>query len=163
MRDLKIYKTASELDREITKSNIIKGVLIGTTILLALIWLIFLVFGVIPFGYGLEGGLDVKPIQGDYHFINGKYYLTGTKDINPLYLLNGDNPLPLLFLFFAPIGYLTTLFLVSTRFGILTPNKVRTINRKALSLGYLKQSNFDYIVEEMNINIGVKERDENVK
>lgn len=173
MKDLKTFnsqeKSLEALDKEIGKSNFIKIVLLSIGIIFTLIWLVFLLAGVI------SGGSRYEIIKQDFKSFEGYNAITniliGTEnyvlyqkievigDWNPLYFAN--NTIMLLFVMFAPLGYILCLFLIAQRFGILKPSTVKQINRKALSIGYLKQDEFDYINHSINRNIGyVKENKE---
>ena len=45
---------------------------------------------------------------------------------------------------------------------MITPQQVKSTNRKALQFGYLRQKEVDLIIDEIDYNIGIKKRPEEV-
>ena len=89
--------------------------------------------------------------------------IAGTKDMNPLCLV-GNPQLTgwYVALLLSPLGYIAVLFIIAYSKNMITPNQVKTTNRKALQFGYLKQREVDMIVDEIDYNIGIKKRPEEV-
>ena len=89
--------------------------------------------------------------------------IAGTKDMNPLCLV-GNRQLTgwYVALLLSPLGYIAVLFIIAYSKNMITPNQVKTTNRKALQFGYLKQREVDMIVNEIDYNIGIKKRPEEV-
>lgn len=87
--------------------------------------------------------------------------IAGKRDMNPLCLV-GDPKLTgwYLVLVLSPLGYLSTLFIIAYMKNMITPQQVKSTNRKALQFGYLKQREVDMIVDEIDYNIGIKQRPE---
>lgn len=82
-------------------------------------------------------------------------------DINPLCLtykstLTGWYMLIVL----APVGYMGCIYIVAYMKNMITPQAVKRINRKALQFGYLKQKDVEYICNEIDYNVGLKQRPE---
>lgn len=104
--------------------------------------------------YEPEGGIG-KIMFAEFREIAGK------KDMNPLCLV-GDPKLTgwYLVLVLSPLGYLSTLFIIAYMKNMITPQKVKRTNRQALQFGYLKQKEVDMIVDEIDYNIGIKQRPE---
>lgn len=87
-----------------------------------------------------------------------------TLDWNPLCLtydrnLTGWYMLVLL----APIGYMSCIYIIAVIKNMITPQNVKQTNRKALQFGYLTQDIVDLVCNEIDYNIGIKERPKNEK
>ena len=85
------------------------------------------------------------------------------RDMNPLCLV-GDPKLTgwYVTLLLSPLGYIALLFVIAYSKNMITPNQVKTTNRKALQFGYLKQKEADLIIDEIDYNIEIKHRPEEV-
>lgn len=89
--------------------------------------------------------------------------IAGKRDMNPLCLV-GNPQLTgwYVVLLLSPLGYLGMLFLVAYMKNMITPQKVKRTVREALPFGYLKQKEVDMVVNEIDYNIGIKKRPEEV-
>ena len=89
--------------------------------------------------------------------------IAGQRDMNPLCLV-GNPQLTgwYVVLLLSPLGYLGMLFLVAYMKNMITPQKVKRTVREALPFGYLKQKEVDMVVNEIDYNIGIKKRPEEV-
>lgn len=87
--------------------------------------------------------------------------IAGKRDMNPLCLV-GDPKLTgwYVALLLSPLGYIGILFIIAYMKNMITPQQVKTTNRKALQFGYLKQREVDMIIDEIDYNIGIKQRPE---
>lgn len=87
--------------------------------------------------------------------------IAGHRDLNPLCLV-GDPQLTgwYVALILSPLGYIGILFIIAYAKNMITPQQVKATNRKALQFGYLKQREVDMIVDEIDYNIGIKQRPE---
>ena len=85
------------------------------------------------------------------------------RDMNPLCLV-GDPQLTgwYVALLLSPVGYIGILFIIAYTKNMITPQQVKSTNRKALQFGYLRQKEVDLIIDEIDYNIGIKKRPEEV-
>ena len=180
-----------KLAKQIKKEHFLKLFLWTTGITLTLIWLAFMIATSISMGDMLvyKGELIQLQIQQkselDKAFIYilqpDKYKLmriyepregimfaefreiAGKKDMNPLCLV-GNPQLTgwYVALLLSPLGYLSTLFIIAYMKNMITPQKVKRTVREALPFGYLKQKEVDMVVDEIDYNIGIKKRPEEV-
>lgn len=180
-----------KLAKQIKKEHFLKLFLWTTGITLTLIWLAFMIATSISMGsmnvYKGEliqlqiqekAGLDkafIYILQPDKYKLMRIYEpregiifaefreIAGTKDMNPLCLV-GNPQLTgwYVALLLSPLGYIAVLFIIAYSKNMITPNQVKTTNRKALQFGYLKQREVDMIVNEIDYNIGIKKRPEEV-
>lgn len=180
-----------KLAKQIKKEHFLKLFLWTTGIALTLIWLAFMIATSISMGDMLvyKGELIQLQIQQkselDKAFIYilqpDKYKLmriyepregiifaefreiAGKKDMNPLCLV-GNPQLTgwYVALLLSPLGYLSTLFIIAYMKNMITPQKVKRTVREALPFGYLKQKEVDMVVDEIDYNIGIKKRPEEV-
>ena len=181
-----------KLAKQIKKEHFLKLFLWTTGITLTLIWLAFMIATSISMGSMnvYKGDLIKLQIQMKselekafmYILQPDKYKLmriyesetgnvifaefreiAGTKDMNPLCLV-GNPQLTgwYVALLLSPLGYIAVLFIIAYSKNMITPNQVKTTNRKALQFGYLKQREVDMIVNEIDYNIGIKKRPEEV-
>lgn len=58
----------------------------------------------------------------------------------------------------APIGYMGMIYIIAYMKNMITPGQVKKVVRKALMFGYLKQKDVEYVCDEIDYNIGIKER-----
>lgn len=181
-----------KLAKQIKKEHFLKLFLWTTGIALTLIWLAFMIATSISMGnvnvYKGEliqlqiqekAGLDkafIYILQPDKYKLMRIYEspsgnvmfaefreIAGKRDMNPLCLV-GNPQLTgwYVALLLSPLGYIAVLFIIAYSKNMITPNQVKTTNRKALQFGYLKQREVDMIVNEIDYNIGIKKRPEEV-
>lgn len=181
-----------KLAKQIKKEHFLKLFLWTTGITLTLIWLAFMIATSISMGDMLvykgelirlqiqeKAGLDkafmyiLQPDKyklmriyehqaGDVFFAEFRE-IAGKRDMNPLCLV-GNPQLTgwYVVLLLSPLGYLGMLFLVAYMKNMITPQKVKRTVREALPFGYLKQKEVDMVVDEIDYNIGIKKRPEEV-
>lgn len=58
----------------------------------------------------------------------------------------------------APIGYMSCIFIIAAIKNMITPDAIKKTNRKALQFGYLTQDIVNLVCNEVDYNIGKKER-----
>lgn len=180
-----------KLAKQIKKEHFLKLFLWTTGITLTLIWLAFMIATSISMGSMnvYKGELIQEQIQMKsglekafmYILQPEKYKLmriyepregiifaefreiAGQRDMNPLCLV-GNPQLTgwYVVLLLSPLGYLGMLFLVAYMKNMITPQKVKRTVREALPFGYLKQKEVDMVVNEIDYNIGIKKRPEEV-
>lgn len=181
-----------KLAKQIKKEHFLKLFLWTTGITLTLIWLAFMIATSISMGDMLvykgeliqlqiqeKAGLDkafMYILQPDKyklmriyeHQLGDVFYaefreIAGKRDMNPLCLV-GNPQLTgwYVVLLLSPLGYLGMLFLVAYMKNMITPQKVKRTVREALPFGYLKQKEVDMVVDEIDYNIGIKKRPEEV-
>ena len=179
-----------KLAKQIKKEHFLKLFLWTTGIALTLIWLAFMIATSISMGdmnvYKGEliqlqiqekAGLDkafIYILQPDKYKLMRIYEsptgnvmfaefreIAGKKDMNPLCLV-GNPQLTgwYVALLLSPLGYLSTLFIIAYMKNMITPQKVKRTVREALPFGYLKQKEVDMVVNEIDYNIGIKQRPE---
>lgn len=179
-----------KLAKQIKKEHFLKLFLWTTGIVLTLIWLAFMIATSISMGDMLvykgelielqiqtKAGLDkafIYILQPDkyklmriYEHQSGNVIfaefreIAGKKDMNPLCLV-GNPQLTgwYVALLLSPLGYLSTLFIIAYMKNMITPQKVKRTVREALPFGYLKQKEVDMVVDEIDYNIGIKQRPE---
>lgn len=178
-----------KLAKQIKKEHFLKLFLWTTGIALTLIWLAFMIatsisMGEIPVYKGELIQLQIQEKAGlekafIYIFQPRKYELLKVyepregiifaefreiarfRDMNPLCLV-GNPQLTgwYVVLLLSPLGYLGMLFLVAYMKNMITPQKVKRTVREALPFGYLKQKEVDMVVNEIDYNIGIKQRPE---
>lgn len=61
----------------------------------------------------------------------------------------------------APIGYMSCIYIIAVIKNTITPGAIKKTIRKALQFGYLKQRDVEYVIDEIDYNIGIKERPQN--
>ena len=61
----------------------------------------------------------------------------------------------------APIGYMSCIYIIAVIKNTITPGAIKKTIRKALQFGYLRQRDVEYIIDEIDYNIGIKERPQN--
>ena len=179
-----------KLAKQIKKEHFLKLFLWTTGIALTLIWLAFMIATSISMGDMLvykgeliqlqiqeKAGLDkafMYILQPDKYKLMRIYEsptgnvmfaefreIAGKKDMNPLCLV-GNPQLTgwYVTLLLSPLGYLSTLFIIAYMKNMITPQKVKRTVREALPFGYLKQKEVDMVVNEIDYNIGIKQRPE---
>lgn len=179
-----------KLAKQIKKEHFLKLFLWTIGITLTLIWLAFMIatsisMGEIPIYKGELIQLQIQEKAGlekafIYIFQPRKYELLKVyeheagdifiaefreiarfRDMNPLCLV-GDPKLTgwYVALLLSPLGYIGILFIIAYMKNMITPQQVKSTNRKALQFGYLKQREVDMIIDEIDYNIGIKQRPE---
>ena len=179
-----------KLAKQIKKEHFLKLFLWTTGIALTLIWLAFMIATSISMGdmnvykgeliqlqIQTKAGLDkafiyilqpdkYKPLRiyespsGNVMFAEFRE-IAGKKDMNPLCLV-GNPQLTgwYVALLLSPLGYLSTIFWIAYSKNMITPQKVKRTVRESLPFGYLKQKEVDMVVDEIDYNIGIKQRPE---
>ena len=181
-----------KLAKQIKKEHFLKLFLWTTGITLTLIWLAFMIATSISMGsmnvykgeliqeqIQMKSGLEkafIYILQPDKYKLMRIYEsetgnvifaefreIAGQRDMNPLCLV-GNPQLTgwYVVLLLSPLGYLGMLFLVAYMKNMITPQKVKRTVREALPFGYLKQKEVDMVVNEIDYNIGIKKRPEEV-
>lgn len=181
-----------KLAKQIKKEHFLKIFLWGSGIILTVIWLTFMVWTSITLGRipVYKGDVFTKQVNNSYDLEQIFIYLAQPnkyelikiyqrenstvvlaefkeiakfRDINPLCLV-GDPTLTgwYVALLLSPLGYIGILFLIAHIKNMITPQKVKKTNRQALQFGYLRQPEVDLIINEIDYNIGIKKRPEEV-
>lgn len=174
-----------KLAKQIKKEHFLKTFLWAAGIFLTLLWISMLIATSISAGsYSILGEEQTVPPQ-DIAILNSvlrgnnvdyviqgltidtttlKFTYTfkeilGYRDWNPL-CLTYDPTLAGWFMcvVLAPVGYMGIIFIVAYMKNMITPQQVKKTVRKALQFGYLKQKDVDYVIDEIDYNIGIKER-----
>ena len=106
----------------------------------------------------IVSNLSINETTGVLESINFKKIIQ-VLDWNPLCLtydknLTGWYMLVLL----APIGYMSCIFIIAAIKNMITPDAIKKTNRKALQFGYLTQDIVNLVCNEVDYNIGKKER-----
>jgi hypothetical protein len=57
-------------------------------------------------------------------------------------------------------GWLILLAYITSQKNLITPQAIKKTIRKALQFNYLDQETVEYVINEIDINIGIKGRDE---
>lgn len=87
-----------------------------------------------------------------------------TLDWNPLCLTYDKNLTGwYMLILLAPIGYMSCIYIIAVIKNMITPQAIKKTNRKALQFGYLTQDVVNLICNEIDYNIGIKERPKNEK
>ena len=106
----------------------------------------------------IVSNITINETNGVLETINFKK-IVQVLDWNPLCLtydknLTGWYMLVLL----APIGYMSCIFIIAAIKNMITPDAIKKTNRKALQFGYLTQDIVNLVCNEVDYNIGKKER-----
>ena len=106
----------------------------------------------------IVSNITINETNGVLETINFKK-IVQVLDWNPLCLtydknLTGWYMLVLL----APIGYMSCIFIIAAIKNMVTPDAIKKTNRKALQFGYLTQDIVNLVCNEVDYNIGKKER-----
>lgn len=164
-----------KLAKQIKKEHLFRITLWIAGISLTLIWLAFLIASSISTGEHRIYG-EAITIENEAHFkqlVDSGYtpflenqkivmrLLKETKDLNPL-CLTYDSSLTgwYLLVVLAPVGYMGCIYIIAVVKNMITPQAIKKTVRKALQFNYLKQKDVDYIVDEIDYNIGIKQRPE---
>lgn len=105
--------------------------------------------------------LTINEATGILETINFKKILQ-VLDWNPLCLTYDKNLIGwYMLVLLAPIGYMSCIFIIAVLKNMITPDAIKKTVRKALQFGYLKQRDVEYVIDEIDYNIGIKERPQN--
>lgn len=169
-----------KLAKQIKKEHLFRITLWIAGISLTVIWLAFLIASSISTGplKILGKTITVKDLeQINNYFKDDKWVITNLTsdsgivatfrhvdkivDLNPL-CLTYDSSLTgwYLLVVLAPVGYMGCIYIIAAVKNMITPQAIKKTVRKALQFNYLKQKDVDYIVDEIDYNIGIKARPE---
>lgn len=111
----------------------------------------------------IVSNLSINEQTGVLESINFKKILQ-VLDWNPLCLTYDSKLIGwYMLVLLAPIGYMSCIYIIAVIKNTITPGAIKKTIRKALQFGYLKQRDVEYIVDEIDYNIGIKERPQNEK
>lgn len=169
-----------KLAKQIKKEHLFRIALWIAGISLTVIWLAFLIASSISSGAHkiLGETITVKDIeQINNYFKDDKWVITDlvnastltatfrhidkVVDLNPL-CLTYDSSLTgwYLLVVLAPVGYMGCIYIIAVVKNMITPQAIKKTVRKALQFNYLKQKDVDYVINEIDYNIGIKTRPE---
>lgn len=163
-----------KLAKQIKKEHFLKTALWSVGIILTLVWFSMLIATSVSSGERLVLGEEITSLTNldptrkiapsivekeDGTFRIGIFYVLERYDWNPL-CLTYDPDLVGWFVcvILAPVGYMGIIFIIAYMKNMITPQQVKKTVRKALQFGYLKQKDVDYVIDEIDYNIGIKER-----
>lgn len=173
------YKeNVAKLAKQIKKEHFLKIGLWISGIILTLIWLAMVLATSISTGAHkiLGEAITVKDLdQINNYFNDDKWVITNLTndptitatfrkvdkivDLNPLCLTyTSDLTGWYICILLAPIGYMSCIYIIAYIKNMITPSAIKKTVRKALQFGYLKQKDVEYVVDEIDYNIGIKER-----
>lgn len=179
-----------KMSLNIKKEHIIKIVLWLVGITLTLFWIAFVIATSISAGKKLilaeeEIAINVNQISTLQDYLQNDNYIVSNITINEasgvLETINFKkivqildwNPLCLTYdknltgwymlVLLAPIGYMSCIFIIAAIKNMITPDAIKKTNRKALQFGYLTQDIVNLVCNEVDYNIGKKERPQNEK
>lgn len=111
----------------------------------------------------IVSNLTINEQTGILESINFKKILQ-VLDWNPLCLTYDSKLIGwYMLVLLAPIGYMSCIYIIAVIKNTITPGAIKKTIRKALQFGYLKQRDVEYIIDEIDYNIGIKERPQNEK
>lgn len=173
------YKeNVAKLAKQIKKEHFLKVGLWIAGITLTLIWLAMVLATSISTGAHkiLGETITVKDLeQINNYFADDKWVITNLVsdptitatfrkvdkivDLNPL-CLTYDSSLTgwYICILLAPVGYMSCIYIIAYIKNMITPSAIKKTVRKALQFGYLKQKDVEYVIDEIDYNIGIKER-----
>lgn len=173
------YKeNVAKLAKQIKKEHFLKVGLWIAGISLTVIWLAMVLATSISTGSRkiLGETITVKEVeQINNYFLDDKWVITNLVskptltaafrkidkivDLNPM-CLTYTNDLAgwYICILLAPIGYMGIIYIIAYMKNMITPQAIKKTIRKALQFGYLKQKDVEYVVDEIDYNIGIKER-----
>ena len=173
------YKeNVAKLAKQIKKEHFLKVGLWVAGITLTLIWLAMVLATSISTGENkiLGETIAVKDLdQINNYFADDKWVITNLVsdptitatfrkvdkivDLNPL-CLTYDSSLTgwYICILLAPVGYMSCIYIIAYIKNMITPSAIKKTVRKALQFGYLKQKDVEYVIDEIDYNIGIKER-----
>ena len=100
----------------------------------------------------IVSNLSINETNGVLEAINFKKIIQ-VLDWNPLCLTYDSKLIGwYMLVLLAPIGYMSCIFIIAA---------IKKTIRKALQFGYLRQRDVEYIIDEIDYNIGIKERPQN--
>lgn len=109
----------------------------------------------------IVSNLTINEQTGVLESINFKKILQ-VLDWNPLCLTYDSKLIGwYMLVLLAPIGYMSCIYIIAVIKNTITPGAIKKTIRKALQFGYLKQRDVEYIIDEIDYNIGIKERPQN--
>lgn len=173
------YKeNVAKLAKQIKKEHFLKVGLWVAGITLTLIWLAMVLATSISTGENkiLGETITVKDLdQINNYFADDKWIITNLVgdptliatfrrvdkivDLNPLCLTyNADLTGWYICILLAPVGYMSCIYIIAYIKNMITPSAIKKTVRKALQFGYLKQKDVEYVIDEIDYNIGIKER-----
>lgn len=111
----------------------------------------------------IVSNLTINDQTGVLESINFKKILQ-VLDWNPLCLTYDSKLIGwYMLVLLAPIGYMSCIYIIAVIKNTITPGAIKKTIRKALQFGYLKQRDVEYVIDEIDYNIGIKERPQNEK
>lgn len=111
----------------------------------------------------IVSNLSINEQTGVLESINFKKILQ-VLDWNPLCLTYDSKLIGwYMLVLLAPIGYMSCIYIIAVIKNTITPGAIKKTIRKALQFGYLRQRDVEYIIDEIDYNIGIKERPQNEK
>lgn len=109
----------------------------------------------------IVSNLSINETTGVLESINFKKILQ-VLDWNPLCLTYDSKLIGwYMLVLLAPIGYMSCIYIIAVIKNTITPGAIKKTIRKALQFGYLKQRDVEYVIDEIDYNIGIKERPQN--
>ena len=109
----------------------------------------------------MVSNLSINETTGVLEAINFKKIIQ-VLDWNPLCLTYDSKLIGwYMLVLLAPIGYMSCIYIIAVIKNTITPGAIKKTIRKALQFGYLRQRDVEYIIDEIDYNIGIKERPQN--
>lgn len=109
----------------------------------------------------IVSNLSINETTGVLETINFKKIIQ-VLDWNPLCLTYDSKLIGwYMLVLLAPIGYMSCIYIIAVIKNTITPGAIKKTIRKALQFGYLRQRDVEYIIDEIDYNIGIKERPQN--
>lgn len=109
----------------------------------------------------IVSNLSINETTGVLESINFKKIIQ-VLDWNPLCLTYDSKLIGwYMLVLLAPIGYMSCIYIIAVIKNTITPGAIKKTIRKALQFGYLRQRDVEYIIDEIDYNIGIKERPKN--
>jgi len=163
----KISTNIYKIVKQIKKEHFIKLALQITLLVSTLTFIFIFIFCLVP----LTNGNVVEEVGDTFNRVWNEEtnlfefipIIQGI-DRNALYVFNASNFNFILILNLALFsGWISFLTYLSIQKNMVTPQSIKKTIRKALMFNYLKQSQVERIVEEINVNIGIQEGTTNEK
>ena len=109
----------------------------------------------------IVSNLSINETTGVLESINFKKIIQ-VLDWNPLCLTYDSKLIGwYMLVLLAPIGYMSCIYIIAVIKNTITPGAIKKTIRKALQFGYLRQRDVEYVIDEIDYNIGIKERPQN--
>ena len=109
----------------------------------------------------IVSNLSINETNGVLEAINFKKIIQ-VLDWNPLCLTYDSKLIGwYMLVLLAPIGYMSCIYIIAVIKNTITSGAIKKTIRKALQFGYLRQRDVEYIIDEIDYNIGIKERPQN--